>query len=179
MARLVLEPADHIIGSAATATVQLVTYGDYQCPFTARGIALVDELLARYGGALVYAFRHFPLSHLHPDALRAACAAEAADFQGRFWDMHKKLFRHQYALDGAAVRGYAAELGLDVQRFVRELGETATEWRVLEDRASGAALGVRSTPTFFVDGARYAGPVDGIVALVDEAVRCARVPCAY
>lgn len=170
MPHLPLHPHEHVIGSRDLATVQLILYGDYECPFTTRGMALVAGLVERVGDALLVTFRHFPLVDLHPHARAAAEAAEAADLQGRFWDLSIALFRHQRALDDRSLRSYAASLGLDARRFERDRASDEIRARVERDRASGEALGVDSTPTFFVNGTRYDGPVDGITALVEEAL---------
>jgi Na+:H+ antiporter, NhaA family len=102
-------------------------------------------------------FRHMPLSDLHPRALAAAEAAEAAGAQGRFWDMHDRLFENQHALSDEQLREHAAALGLDVERFDRELREGVHAERVQEDFRSGADSGIPSTPRFFVNGAIHLG----------------------
>jgi protein-disulfide isomerase len=168
MSRLQPTTHDHVIGAGDRAAITLVTYGDYECPHTARGVLVVAKLLEQLGDRLRYVFRNFPLTDKHRHALAAACAAEAADRQGRFWDMHHTLFRHQHALGQAALLGHAAALGLDGGRFARDLVDAAVTQHVLDDQAGGEALGVRSTPTFFVNGMKYDGPVDGIRALVED-----------
>jgi protein-disulfide isomerase len=164
---------DHVIGGDDRAAITLVVYGDYQCPYTARSVLLVAQLLDRLGDRLRYVFRNFPLLDMHPDALAAARAAEAADRQGRFWDMHALLFGHQQALDELALHRHAAQLGLDEAQFARDFADAGCERRVLADRAGGEALGVGSTPTFFVNGMKYDGPVDGIVPLVEDVATAA------
>ncbi len=176
MSRLQPTAHDHVIGAGDRARITLVTYGDYQCPHSARGVLLVAWLLQELGDGLRYLYRNFPLEDVHRDALAAARAAEAADRQGHFWDMHATLFRHQHALDERALHGYAATLGLDGDRFAHDLADPATLRRVLADRAGGEALGVRSTPTFFVNGMKYDGPVDGIRALVEDVAAEVRQP---
>jgi protein-disulfide isomerase len=107
-----------------------------------------------------YAFRHLPLPDVHPHAELAARAAVAADHQGRFWDMHDTLFEHQDQLELEDLVGYAAELGLDAERFVRDLDDPETLARIRSDVASAEASGARGTPTFFVNGRRHVGPHD-------------------
>ena len=108
-----------------------------------------------------FAFRHFPLTEIHPHAAAAAAAAEAAAVQGRFWDMHDHLYHHQHALEDADLRRYAADLGLDVERFDADRGAEAVLERVIRDFRSGMETGeVRGTPTLFIDGAVHLGAYD-------------------
>ena len=104
-----------------------------------------------------FVFRHFPLVEIHPHALAAAEASEAAAAQGRFWPMHDLLFRRQQALARADLEGYADEIGLDVERFRQELEAHVHLDRVEADRASALASGAMGTPTVFVDGLPYRG----------------------
>jgi protein-disulfide isomerase len=136
--------------------VTLVEYGDFQCPYCGDAYPVVHELLKSYDW-LRFVFRHMPLSDLHPRAPAAAEAAEAAGAQGHFWDMHDRLFENQHALDDEQLREHAAALGLDVERFDRELREGVHTQRVEEDLRSGAQSGIPSTPGFFVNGAIHLG----------------------
>jgi protein-disulfide isomerase len=114
----------------------------------------------RLGRRLRFAFRHFPLAEMHPRALPAAEAAEAAGAQGRFWEMHDLLYANQPALEDADLLAYATALDLDVRRFVSELAERTWELRVREDFMSGVRSGVNGTPTFFINGVRHDGGWD-------------------
>lgn len=105
-------------------------------------------------------FRHFPLVNAHPHAEPAAEAAEAAGAQGRFWPMHDMLFAHQDAPEDGDLLAYARAVGLDLVRFVGELGAGVHVPRVREDFISGVRSGVNGTPSFFIDGVRYDGPCD-------------------
>ena len=105
-------------------------------------------------------FRNFPLRESHPHAQRAAESAEAAGAQGRFWEMHDRLFERQFALDDEYLIEYAGDLGLDVERFRAELVGRVYEPRVREDFRSGVRSGVNGTPTFFINGVRYDGAWD-------------------
>ena len=117
-----VQPArDHVRG-AVDGRVTLVEYGDFQCPYCGDAYPVVRALLKDFPW-LRFVFRHMPLSDLHPRALAAAEAAEAAGAQGRFWDMHDRLFENQHALSDEQLREHAAALGLDVERFDRELRE--------------------------------------------------------
>ncbi|MFG2084751.1 MULTISPECIES: Na+/H+ antiporter NhaA [unclassified Spirillospora] len=150
---------DHIRGPH-DAPLTLVEYGDFECPFCARSTGVADELQERFGDDLRYVFRHLPLPDVHPYAELAAHAAVAADAQGRFWEMHDLLFEHQDELQYEDVAGYAADLGLDVEMFLRDLDDESTSARIRADVTSAEASGARGTPTFFVGERRHTGPYD-------------------
>jgi protein-disulfide isomerase len=145
---------DHIQGSA-DAPVTLVEYGDYECPYCGAAYPIVKEVQARMGDRLRFVFRNFPITTSHPHAEQAAEAAEAAAAQDSFWEMHDALYENQNRLQDEDLRGYAEELGLDVERFAGELGEHVHEARVHEDFLSGVRSGVNGTPTFYINGARH------------------------
>ncbi len=152
-----VDPAvDHVRGPV-DAPLTLVEYGDMECPFCGRATGVVSELRARFGDDLRYVFRHLPLVELHPHAQLAAEAAEAAGAQGRFWEMHDKLFAHQDELEAPDLLDHASALGLDLQRFARELGDGTHAQRIRDDVAGAEASGVEGTPTFFVNGIRHTG----------------------
>jgi Na+/H+ antiporter NhaA len=155
-----VDPAvDHVRGPL-DAPLTLVEYGDFECPFCGRATGVIHELLERFGDRLRYVFRHLPLTDVHGYAELAAQAAEAAGAQGRFWEMHDLLYAHQDELDIGDLVGYAAELGLDVDRFLEDLADDACAERVRLDVASAEASGARGTPTFFVGERRHVGPYD-------------------
>lgn len=147
---------DHMRG-APGATVTLVEYGDFQCPYCGDAYPVVQELLARFGDRLRFVFRHMPQADLHPRATAAAEAAEAAAAQGRFWEMHDRLFEHQSELSDAELRAHAEAIALDVERFDRELRDGVHAARVDEDYRSGVRSGTPSTPRFFVNGVIHLG----------------------
>ena len=149
---------DHVLGPL-DAPLTLVEYLDYECPFCARVSGVGDELRAHFGKDLRYVTRHLPLP-VHPHAELAALAAEAAARQGRFWDMHAVLFAHQDELELEDLAGYAADLGLDVEQFLRDLDDEELTRHVEQDVASAEASGVRGTPTFFIGDTRHVGPHD-------------------
>lgn len=159
---------DHVLGSA-TAPVTLVEYGDYECPFCGAAHKSVEQVLQVMGNDLRFAFRHFPLSQIHPHAYQAAEAAEAAGAQGRFWELHDLMFENQDRLGLRDLIGYAGALGLDLERFVTDLRGHAHAGRLREDFLSGVRSGVNGTPTFFVNGLRHDGGYDVEVLL--EALR--------
>jgi protein-disulfide isomerase len=150
---------DHVRGPA-TARVTLVQYGDFQCPFSGEAWGILLELQRRYPDRIRYVFRHFPLSHVHPDAQRAAEAAEAAAAQGKFWEMYDVLFENQRWLEDGDLLAYAAQIRLDEERFRREMRAHTYAARVQADVTSGRQAGVQGTPTFFLNGLQQGSPSD-------------------
>ena len=150
---------DHIRGPES-APVTLVEYGDFECPSCGEAYPIVQKLLRRMDGQVRFVFRNFPLTQMHPHAGDAAEAAEAAAAQGKFWQMHNMLFEHQDALTRRDLQDYAEQLGLDTQRFDREMSRRTYANDVKEDFLSGVESGVNGTPTFFINGRRYDGPYD-------------------
>ena len=158
-------PVDHVLGPAH-APVTVVEYGDFECPHCKQATGTVKLLLARFEQRARFAFRHFPLEEVHPNALRAAQAAECAAAQGRFWPMYDLLFANQLHLGATQITGYARTLGIEMARFTAEMDDEIYLQRVREHQRSGEASGVRATPTFYVNG----GLVDvsyGLHALID------------
>lgn len=148
---------DHIRGAEDAVTI--LEYGDYECPFSRRAYRAIQRLESSH--RIRFAFRHFPLTEIHPHALAAARAAEAAAVQGRFWEMHDLLYQRQRALGNDDLRGYATELGLDLERFDADRESEHVLARIERDVQSGIDLGeVRGTPTLFIDGYLYDGPYD-------------------
>jgi protein-disulfide isomerase len=150
---------DHVRGPA-TAPVTLVEYGDFECPFCGAAYGSVNQLIQIIGDRMRFAYRHFPLTQIHPHAQQAAEAAEAAGAQDRFWEMHDLLFEHQDRLDTQYLLAYATALRLDVERFAFELDTHVHVPRIREDFSSGVRSGVNGTPTFFVNGIRHDGGYD-------------------
>lgn len=152
-------PEEHAQGSPE-ASVTLVEYGDFECGYCGEAYSIVKEVQRVMGERLRFVFRHFPLTQMHPHAEHAAEASEAAAAQGRFWEMHDLLYENQRTLDDRHLVRFAAELGLDGDRFARELREGVYRERVREDFMSGVRSGVNGTPTFFINGVRHDGPWD-------------------
>jgi protein-disulfide isomerase len=155
MGPLDVTPDDHVSGSP-DAPVTVVEYGDFECPYCAAAAPVLRRLVDGSDGGVRLVFRHYPLPDVHPYALTAALAAEAAGEQGAFWPMHDLLFAHQDRLTDANLRGYGAELGLDGDRLVGAAAQRLGD-KVEADFASGVALGVPGTPTLFIDGVRFEG----------------------
>ena len=150
---------DHVKRSLE-ASVVLVEYGDYECPHCQEVYPILYELKERMGNRIAYVYRHFPISRQHPNALLAAEAAEAAAAQGKFWEMHHRLFTHQNELGFEDLLRHASAIGLDADLFRRELEEHTYTDRVREDFMSGVRSGVNGTPTFYINGTRYDGAWD-------------------
>ena len=166
---------DHIQGPV-DAAVTLVEYGDYECPHCGRAYPIVKAIRQRMGPKLRFVYRNFPLRESHPHAQQAAEAAEAAGAQGKFWEMHDRLFERQFALDGEYLIEYAGDLGLNVARFRKELEGGVYEPRVREDFRSGVTSGVNGTPTFFINGARHddSWDVEPLLSALEEAAAARR-----
>jgi protein-disulfide isomerase len=162
-----LDEDDHVRGSAAGRLI--LEYGDYECPYSRQAFRQIERVERQLNGGIRFAFRHFPLVEIHPHALDAAAAAEAAALQNRFWDMHELLFHRQKALGADDLRRYADQLGLDVARFDQDRLSADVQSRIRRDVDSGIASGqVRGTPTLFIDGVVHVGGYD--VATLLEAL---------
>ena len=150
------ELVDHVRGKAGSPVI--LEYGDYECPYSRQAFRAIERVERELSGAVRLAFRHFPLTQIHPHASAAAAAAEAAARQGRFWEMHTMLFHRQKALEDDDLRAYAREVALDVPRFDHDRAKGGVAARIARDVASGDATGVvRGTPTLFIDGVLYEG----------------------
>jgi protein-disulfide isomerase len=150
-----------------TGDVQLVEYGDYQCPACGAAYPIVKQLQKDYDGKFTFYFRNFPLTQLHPNAMLAANAAEAAGAQNKFWEMHDKLYETQKdwadlpASDAEAkMVGYAKDLGLDGDKFKTAVDNKDLQTTIDQDAADGTALGINGTPTFYFNGQQYTGKND-------------------
>jgi protein-disulfide isomerase len=149
------EQVDHIRGPVSGRVI--LEYGDYECPYSREAFREIEQVQRRLGDVR-FVFRHFPLTEIHPHALAASAAAEAAALQHRFWDMHELLFHRQEALEEEDLRRYATELNLDGALFDSDRSGSAVLGRVHRDVESGIASGeVLGTPTLFIDGVLHAG----------------------
>jgi Na+/H+ antiporter NhaA len=170
LAEPVDQERDHVRGPL-DAPVTVLEYGDFECPYCGQAEPVLRELLRDFGD-VAYVWRHLPLNDVHPNAQRAAEAAEAAAEQGAFWEMHDLLLEHQDALAFPDLMGYAGQLGLDVERFEEDLRTRAGAGRIAEDVDSADLSGVSGTPTFFVNSLRHYGAYD--IATLSAAVKAAR-----
>jgi protein-disulfide isomerase len=148
-----VDESDHTLGLKSAAAT-LVEYGDYECPYCRELHPLIQELLKRTEG-LRFVYRHFPINNLHPHAARAAEAVEAASAQGRFWEMHDSLFEQDQTLDDTRLSRLARKVGLDMERYEREMGKGDYRGKVEEDfKAALYEEGVTGTPTLYLNGLR-------------------------
>lgn len=157
-----LRDIDHIRGSASAALL-LIAYGNYQCPESGASHRSVENLRQSLGDRLCFAFRHFPNRDRYPQSQKAAETAEAAGSQGKFWEMHDRLFERQDHLEDADLVEYADELGLDVQKFLQELSRHVHAEHIQADVETGKQYGVTDTPTFFVSLRHQGNNIESLV----------------
>ncbi|QAY70757.1 Na+/H+ antiporter NhaA [Xylanimonas protaetiae] len=159
LARLVDPEADHIYGPV-DAPLTLVEYGDFQCGFCLKTAGTIQEVVAELGGQLRYVWRHAPLLSYHPNAVAAAEASEAAALQGRFFEFERALFADQEHQQPSDILRRAAEIGLDVVRFEKDLTSPEVAARVRDDMLDAEAMDITAVPTLFVNGVRHTGHHD-------------------
>jgi formate-nitrite transporter family protein len=150
---------DHAEGPA-DAPLTLVEYGDYQCPYCWAAYPVVKRLQKTLGEKMRFVFRNFPLAQMHPYAMIAAEAAEAAALQGKFWEMHDLIYEQQNFLDPDIILVWAKWIGLNLEQLGNDIRQGVPQKRIKEDRRSGIRSGVNGTPTFFINGTRFDGPLD-------------------
>jgi protein-disulfide isomerase len=154
-----LDEVDHVRGDSG-AELELVMFGDFQCPFCLGAQSVLRRVRERLGDRLRFGFRHLPIPEKHPLALIAAEASEAAADQGKFWEYHDALYAEQPKLSRETMLRIATDLGLDADRVAAELDSGVHLPRIERDLASAAASGATGTPTFFVNGSRFFGAYD-------------------
>ncbi len=161
MSRLTISVTDkdHMQGDK-DAPIELVEYGDYQCPYCGKAYQIVKEVQQVLGDNLKFVFRNFPLSQMHEHALNAAIASEVAGAQGYFWEMHDLLYENQNALDDQSLIKYAGQAGCDISKFEQHFSDPEFTEKVQTDFQSGAESGVNGTPSFFINGEKYDGSWD-------------------
>jgi protein-disulfide isomerase len=160
--------ADGPSKGAAAAPVTIVEFSDFECPFCSRAEETVTQVMKAYDGKVRVVFRDYPLP-FHPHAQKAAEAAHCAEDQGKFWQMHEKLFANQKALEPAALKGYAKDIGLDQAKFDKCLDSGEKTAAVETNRKAGEKVGVTGTPAFFVNGYLLSGaqPFEEFKSLID------------
>lgn len=169
------EGSNHIKGDA-NASVVLVEFGDFQCPACRSYFPIVNQVTQKYGDQIKFQFRNFPLVQIHQNAMVAHRAAEAAGQQGKFWEMYDLLYQRQQSWDSssnptAIMEDYAAELGINVDKFKSDFASELVNNIIQADIKAGQAAGVASTPTFILNGKRLEeAPTDlaGFSKLIDE-----------
>jgi protein-disulfide isomerase len=154
---------------AADAKLAIVEFSDFQCPFCGRVTPTLKQIEQEYGDRVRIVFKHLPLG-MHPKAPAAHAAAEAAHRQGKFWEMHDKIFANQAAMSPEQYEKYAQEIGLDMEQFKRDVVSSEVKARVDADAKEAASLGVTGTPAFFVNGRFLSGaqPFPAFKSLIDE-----------
>jgi protein-disulfide isomerase len=157
------------------ATLTLVEFSDFQCPYCSIAVAKLNAVLEAYPGKIKLIFKQFPLD-MHSQAALAAAAAIAAHRQGRFWPMHDALFAHRRELSRAVILALARTAGLDMERFQADLDSAATKATVARDVEDGDRAGVEGTPSVFINGRKYNGNLDlpAIRTVIDEELKKAR-----
>jgi len=161
---------DHAAGPA-DAPVTLVEYGDYECPYCGEAYPVLKAVQQAMGDRLRFVFRNFPISELHPDAMRAAEFAEAAAQVGLFWQAHDLLYENQNALSEQDLLAYGARLGVG-GATLRQAFEGSFDKKIEQDFSGGVRSGVNGTPTLFINGLRYDGRRDA-ASLIDVLTRVA------
>lgn len=147
---------DNTYGNAES-NIELVEYGDYECPYCGKAYPQVKQIKEQLGKYIRIVFRNFPLTKIHPNAFAAAVATEAAAIQGKFWDMHNIIFENQKTLSDDFLIELAGRIDLDVKRFKEDIKKVALIDKVEKDFESGLRSGVNRTPSFFINGEKFEG----------------------
>ncbi len=159
MQKTMIAPEDWIRGRR-DAPATILEYGDFECPYCGMAYPELEAIVEGAPDVVRLVYRHFPITTIHPHALQAAEAAEAAGAQGKFWEMHDMLFTHQEALEYGNLLEYAETIGLDIGRFDQEMNDNIYREEVRRDFRKGIQDGVNGTPTLFINRVRYDGPRD-------------------
>ncbi|MEX0916768.1 MAG: thioredoxin domain-containing protein [Candidatus Spechtbacterales bacterium] len=166
---------DHVIGNRDSSVV-LLEYGDFECPACGSYHPVLKQLKAEYGDRVAFVYRHFPLNAIHKSADISARATEAAALQGKFWEMHDKLFENQKEWTTGStetvIEGYAQEVGLNMEQFRTDINSEVVKEAVEQDRLSAIRSTVNSTPTFFLNGEKIQNPrsVQDFKGMLDTAL---------
>jgi protein-disulfide isomerase len=162
--------ADDPVLGAANAPVTLVEFSDFQCPFCARVMPTLKRVKETYGDRVRIVWKDFPLTSIHPQAFKAAEAGQCAREQGKFWELHDRLFANQQALQPEALKEHAAAVGLDLPKFNACFDASKYGERVQQQMTAGNQLGVQSTPSIFINGRLVSGaqPYEVFTAIIDE-----------
>ena len=158
---------DHAQGND-NADLVIVEYGDYQCPYCGAAYPVLKELMKEFGSQVKFVFRNFPLSEMHQYARPAAIAAEAANLQGKFWEMHDAIYENQGSLNELFLFELAEKIGLNVSQFKTDIRKAELEEKVDSDFESGIMSGVNGTPSFFVNGNKFNGSAMDLFQLIRE-----------
>jgi protein-disulfide isomerase len=148
-------PPKEIVTGDDSAKVKIVMWGDYESEACAKATEVVAELLKEYDGKINFVFRHFPLTKIHQKAHKAAEAAIGAAQEGKFWEMHRYIFKHKNNLGIISLKSYAREVGVMDKKFLENLMNSYFGWFVQDDLREGIEMGVTDVPTFFINGVRF------------------------
>lgn len=170
--------SNHVIGANAKK-VNLTEYGDFQCPACGAYHPVIKQLIEKYKNDIVFQFRNFPLTSLHQNARAAARAAEAADKQGKYWEMHDVLYEQQKSWEtssnaSSVFEGYAAQLGLNIDTYKKDYASNEVNDVINADYNEGQKLNITGTPTFFLQGKKIEDTprdLDGFSKLIDQAIK--------
>jgi protein-disulfide isomerase len=168
---------NHVYGEGKSG-VRLVEYGDFQCPACYQYFPVVKQVKEKYKDQITFQFRNFPIFSAHPNAIASARAAEAADLQGKYWEMHDLLYQNQQSWSPSSnpqkdFEAYAQQLGLNVAKFTTDFKSSLVNNRVQADLKEANRLKVESTPTFFIDGKKISTPgpnLDAFSKVIDTAI---------
>jgi protein-disulfide isomerase len=173
----VIAASDHVYGNPESKVI-LFEYGDFQCSACGAAWPAVAEVKEKYKDQIAFVYRHFPLTAIHPNALSAATAAEAANKQGKFYEMHDQLFANQKQWEnaGADTRGqifesYAQAIGLNVDQFKQDFTDASLREKIDYDLAIGQKLGVNSTPTFYLNGEQLSSNAWQDIATLEQLIK--------
>lgn len=172
------QPTNHSSGNLSSGVV-LIEYGDFQCPACGQYYPLVKQIKETYKDKIVFQFRNYPLVQIHRNAFVASRAAEAADKQGKFWEMHDLLYENQQTWAEASnpntfFESFAKQLGLDITKFKQDLASQETNDKINADIQAGQAIGASSTPTFVLNGKKIEknpGSIEDFNKLIDDAIK--------
>lgn len=166
---------NHVEGKGKSG-VKLVEYGDYQCPYCGEAYAPVKQAVAKVNDQITFQFRNFPLTGLHKNAFAAARAAEAADLQGKFWQMHDALYesQSQWSESNSASTFFnqlAQQIGLNVDQFKKDYASSVVNDRINADMAEGNKMKIQGTPAFYLDGKSVDLPYQNGAAAVEKVIQ--------
>ena len=166
-----IELGDAPVRGGENAPVTIVEWSDFQCPFCNRVTPTLAKIRDEYGDQVRFVFKHMPLP-MHPQAGTAHAASEAARRQGKFWEMHDRIFANQRDLSIETLEGYAASMGLDMDQFRKDMKSEATAKRINDDLKQASSLGVTGTPSFFINGKFLSGaqPFPSFKRAIDKAL---------
>jgi len=156
---------DHAQGNM-NADLVVVEYGDYQCPYCGAAYPVLKNLMNQFGNQIKFVFRNFPLSEMHQFARIAALAAEAANLQGKFWEMHDAIYENQRSLSRDLLISLARNLDLNIEQFEADVASSSISEKVNADFESGIISGVNGTPSFFVNGKKFEGGAEDLFTLI-------------